>query len=187
MINFIRSTAVPALVLAVSSFLSFSPAAADEVYPFRVVYEETSGTEHLVNGDLAKGIQILEQALESGASNEGYVLATLCGAYVLTQNFVDAEKTCNEAVNRYPGDTAYNNRGVLRAFRGDIDGAQRDLDRARPPSMDDYLAILKETDIGLVSNQNHDLIQRLSANQSGDPIQPSYAAVKGADIETLTD
>ena len=170
-------------VLAI--LLLTGPALADDVYPFRVVFEDTPGTEHLIVGDLDRGIRVLEQVLESGTANEGFVLATLCGAYILAQDLENADTTCAAAVQRFPGESAYNNRGVLRAFSGDIVGATRDFDRARPTDMANYMEALKKRDVGLVSNGNHDLIRQLAANHSSDDVGYSFAAREGAEIETI--
>lgn len=185
--NFLKYIAAAPNLAIMAFFISVGPSAADEVYPFRVAFEDIPGTEHLVPGNLTQGIQVLEQELESGASNEGYLLATLCGAYILNQNLDKAEKMCADAVNRFPGDAAYNNRAVLRAFRGDIEGARRDFDRARPPNMLEYLEILRKRDIGLVANGNHELLQKLTANHSPDDIRSSFASIQGANIEILDD
>lgn len=183
--NFLKYFSVAPQFAIMSFLITAGSVRADEVYPFLVGFEDVPGTEHLLVGDHAQGVQVLEQELESGASNRGYLLATLCGAYILTQNFDKADTVCAEAVNQFPGETAYNNRGVLRAFRGDISGAARDFDRARPQNMPEYLEILRQEDIGLVANGNHELLQQLAANHPPGDVHTSIALRAGAAIETL--
>lgn len=161
------------------------PSEADELYPFRVAFENVPGVDHLVAGDIARGIQVLELDLLTGTSNEGYVLATLCGAYVLNQELAKAEETCADAVERFPGNTVFNNRGVLRAFRGDLSGARRDFDRARPSSMEAYMKLLGTRDIGLVATGNHELLRDISARHSTKDIQSSYTSIEHAPDEVL--
>lgn len=181
----LNATCVCKLALIIALIVPAGPAGADDVYTFRVAFEEIPGTKYLAAGDLARGIQVLEQDLVSGTSNEGHVVATLCGAYILSQQLVKAERTCTDAVRRFPGNAAYNNRGVLRALRGNFEGSRRDFDRASPSNMEEYMEILRTQDIGLVAGSNSELLEELSARHSPDDIGPSYTSAKGADIEIL--
>lgn len=73
----LNATWVCKLALIIALIVPAGPAGADEVYTFRVAFEEIPGTKYLAAGDLARGIQVLEQDLVSGTSNEGHVVATL--------------------------------------------------------------------------------------------------------------
>ncbi len=173
----------PCRVLPVIAFVAASVASAGEVYSFRVAFENVRGVEHLVSGNVAEGIRLIESDLQAGDTNEADAMATLCGAYVLNGDVDKAGKTCAAAVERFPGDTAYNNRGVLRAFIGDMEGAREDFDRARPASIDEYMAELATRDVGLVASGNHEMLLDLTVRNSRHVIQSSID--KGADIETL--
>lgn len=183
--QFRNATRVRSLALVALFLVSAVPAGADETYPFRVAFEEVPGVEQLVAGDLAAGIRLLEEELASGSSSKGRVLATLCGAYILGRQLASAERACAAAIARFPGDTAYNNRGVLRAFRGDLDGAGRDFARASPRDMTQYMEVLRTRDVGLVADSNHELLQKLSAGHS--PRDVRAASIMGAEIEIIDD
>lgn len=158
---------------------------ADEVYPFRVAFEDLPGVDHLLAGDVARGIRILEQSLEAGTADEGDVLATLCGAYIRKNQLSSAERACADAIERSGTDTAYNNRGVLRAFRGDLEGARRDFSRASPSDMEAYMEVLRARDVSLVAASNRKLLERLTASHSADEVRSSYTPIRSAGIETV--
>lgn len=160
-------------------------AGADDVYPFRVAFEDLPGVDHLLAGDLARGTRMLEESLASGSADESGVLATLCGAYILRNQLSRAARACAESIERSRNDTAYNNRGVLRAFRGDLEGARRDFVRAGPADLDAYMELLRTRDVGLVAGSNRELLERLSASHSVEEVRSSYSPVRSAEIETI--
>ena len=162
-----------------------SPASADKAYDFRVMFEHIPGTESLDVSQVSQSIPVLERMLQQGTSYEGRTLATLCGAYVLSRDLGKAEKTCAAAVERFPSETAYNNRGVLRALRGDLAGARRDFDRARPESMAAYIELLKTREIGFIATDNHELLQQLLADRRDERSASSFASIKGAEVEII--
>lgn len=158
-----------------------------ETYPFRVAFENVPGAAELDAGDIDTGIEILEQQLDSDDADAGFVLATLCGAYVIAGTLHKAERVCQQAVAQYPGETAYNNRGVLRAFNGDFRGAEADFDRARPERMAEYMEYLKTRDVGLIADGNSGLLEKLVANHSSNEVKTSVAANTGIDVEPIKD
>lgn len=160
---------------------------AAETYPFRVAFEPTAATDYLAKGELDEGIRVLEQLLASDGTGKPGILATLCGAYVLKRRLEVAVRTCNLAVERQPGETAFNNRGVLRMFRGDFRGAAADFDQARPKNIDVYRRQLESRDVGLVANGNHELLVEMTASEGAGALGTSFAASHGADIEALDD
>jgi len=180
---------IPHAVLAALAFaLIATPITSRaDVFPFRVGFENVPGVEEVTAGNVREGIEILKQELDSGDSDRGYVLATLCGAYIIDSSLAEASQVCAEAVENYPGETAYNNRGVLRAFYGDFDGAREDFDRARPERIDEYLEGLKSRDIGLVAHGNSGLLDDLVAKRSSVDDQSSIAMTEGSQIELLDD
>lgn len=169
------------------ALIAASPASRADEFPFRVAFENVPGVEEITSGDVTEGIAILERALENGDADKGYVLATLCGAYIIHSSLEEASLVCTDAVEMSPGETAYNNRGVLRAFSGDFEGAREDFDRARPQRMDEYLEYLKTRDVGLIAHGNSGLLEDLVAKHSPLDAQSSVAMSSGSEIERLYD
>lgn len=183
-----KSLTVKAIFAAVTVIYVIAGAtAAAETYPFRVAFENVPGAAELEAGDIDAGIEKLEREIEDGDADTGFVLATLCGAYVLDGSLHKAERTCDRAVTQYPGETAFNNRGVLRAFNGDFRGAEADFDQARPERMAEYLEYLKTKDVGLIADNNFDLLEELAAKHSPVDVKSSVASNAGADVETIRD
>lgn len=168
---------------ALVALIGISPTAFADYYPFRVVYEDVPGVAEITAGNVDAGIEILRETLADGSADRGYVLASLCGALIVSSELDEAAGVCAEAIDTRPGEAAYNNRGVLRVFNGDFRGAEDDFNRARPARMDEYMQKLKATDIGLVANGNFDLLEELAASHTSSDVQSSVAAATGADIE----
>lgn len=175
-------TAAAALILVIAS-----TTAGAETYPFRVAFEDVPGAAELGAGDIDAGIEILERQIDSEDDNAGLVLATLCGAYVLDASLHKADRICDQAVEQYPGETAFNNRGVLRAFNGDFRGAGADFDRARPERMAEYIENLKAKDVGLIADGNFGLLLELAVKHSPVDVKSSVAANAGANVEPIKD
>lgn len=118
--------------------------------------------------------------------NSGEILATLCAAYIVNVSLDNAERACNKAVETDPTEIAFNNRGVFRAFKGNLSGAREDFDRARPQQLEVYLSELKAKDVGLLAVDNFRLINKLSATHNLAELDVSVA-LKSAAIERLSD
>lgn len=118
--------------------------------------------------------------------NSGEILATLCAAYIVNVSLDNAERACNKAVETDPTEIAFNNRGVFRAFKGNLSGAREDFDRARPRQLEVYLSELKAKDVGLLAVDNFRLINKLSATHNLAELDVSVA-LKSAAIERLSD
>ena len=159
-----------------------------DYFPFRVAFEDVPGVEQLTSGEIEAGIEELERAATSASGETlAHTIATPCGAYTVNQDFDKAWETCNRAVKEFPGDTSYNNRGVLRVFGGDFEGATRDFDRARPSNMDEYLAWLRTKDIGLVADGNTRLLNQLKAKHTPEEVVGSTATARTAKVEPIVD
>ncbi len=173
--------------LAISAALLLGQAVHAEVFPFRVAFENVPGIEEIEAGNITAGIKVLEDQLNQvDRENSGDILATLCAAYIVNVSLDKAKLACNKAVEVDPSKTAYNNRGVFRAFTGDLFGAREDLDRARPRQLDAYLDELKTKDVGLIAVDNFQLIDELSAKHTPAEINASVALSTIA-IEDLND
>ena len=171
------------LIIAATLTLA-SPSFSDE-FPFRVAFEKVPGVEDIEAGNIQAGIKVLEDQLNQIEQwNRGDLLATLCAAYIVDLSLDKAERACNEAVEIDPTETAYNNRGVFRAFTGNWSGAREDFDRARPHQLEVYLNELKTKDAGLMAVDNFRLINELSAKHSPAEVDVSVA-LKTAAIEGL--
>ena len=117
-------------LLATVALLAVSfTAAAYEVHVLK-----GPGAEHkaMNSGNYTLAIERLERRVEDKNRFSDIHLTNLCTAYVVTQQFEDAAKICDEAVEadgEYVG-TAYNSRGVLRALQYDFVAAMGDFKEA---------------------------------------------------------
>ena len=185
--NHQKSRRVVTTSLVIVAALTIGNPSLADVFPFRVAFENVSGVEEIEAGNIPAGIKVLEDQLdqiEPGSS--GDILATLCAAYIVNVSLDKAERACNKAVETNPTETAYNNRGVYRAFTGDLSGAHEDFERARPRQLDAYLEELKTKDVGLIAVDNFALIEELAAKHTPAEINTSVAMSTAA-IEDLND
>ena len=97
-----------------------------------------------------------------------------------------AERVCNEAVEIDPTKTAYNNRGVFRAFIGDFFRAREDFDRVRPRQLEAYLEELRTKHVPLMAIDNFHLIDELLAKGVSPESKFSFA-ISTAEIENPND
>lgn len=162
-------------------------AARAEEFPFRVALGDLPGVDEITSGNLREGIDILLEQLENDQVERDYVLATLCGAYILDSSLEEATRACTDAVDIFPGAIALNNRGVLRAFAGDFQGARYDFGRVRPENMEAYIAELKTRDAALIAHDNFDLLETMAARYTPLDAQISAAMTPGAEIEGFGD
>ena len=181
------TTAATLRLLIAMMLITITSVCQAESWPFRVAFEDVPGVEKLISGDISGGIDILNAALKNESVDRGYGLATLCGALIMNQSLQKAEKICSDAVTNFPGPTAYNNRGVLRAFAGDYPGAKKDFERARPQQLDEYMAYLKTRDVGLIADNNFGLLDRLVSKQHDETENPTIARKATARIESFND
>ncbi|HNP34252.1 MAG TPA: hypothetical protein PKK10_00250 [Woeseiaceae bacterium] len=183
--NLIPAQSIELWATTILVFVLASPAGYAETFQFRVGFDALPGVVELTSGEVNKGIEILQRELQKRDASQGDVLATLCGAYIVSAELYKARSVCAEAVEKFPGETAFNNRGVWRALSGDFDGAKADFDRARPARMDEYLEYLESHDVGLVADGNFNLVGALAAKQIAADAQMPNARRIGADIERL--
>ena len=169
-----------------AALLAVNVAVADG-FPFRVALGDLPGVDEVTSGNIDEGIRILEHELENGVARKDYVLATLCGAYILQSSLKKAERACTDAVEISPGEIALNNRGVLRTFTGDFKGAKEDFDKVRPENLDEYWEHLRITDAGLIAHENGNLLNALATRHSPLDVESSVANTSGAEIETFGD
>jgi len=181
-----RRVATTRTLIIAAALMLGNPSIAD-VFPFRVAFENVPGVEKIDAGNIEAGIKVLEDQLDQiEPASSGDILATLCAAYIVNVSLHKAERACNKAVQTNPTETAYNNRGVYRAFTGDITGAREDFERVRPRQLDAYMEELKTKDVGLMAIDNFYLIEELSAKHTPAEISASVAMTTAA-IEDLSD
>lgn len=179
----LRTSNVSVLVLA--ALFAGSGVSYAETFPFRVAYDDVPGADEIESGNLASAIEVLEaQTNARETQNRSAVLATLCGAYVLSASLDKANETCDAAVALSPSKMAYNNRGVLRVHSGDLTGAREDFDRARPEHLNQYIEYLRTKDIGLIADGNFDLLEELSARKRRAKVSTAFA-VSAPSIENI--
>lgn len=172
-------------VLLTAVFLLIGCQSFAETLHLRVAFERVPGSDEIDAGNVLVGIKVLEQEIaQSDQINNGDILATLCGAYILNKSLKKAESACNQAVSVDPSNTAFNNRGVLRAMTGDLSGAREDFDRARPPKLDVYLDELRKTNVPLVAHANFEFTDRLLTEQVRSKNGSAFSA-SGAKPENL--
>lgn len=181
-----RRVATTRTLIIAAALLLGSPSFAD-VFPFRVAFENVPGVEKIDGSNIEAGIKALEDQLEQiEPASSGDILATLCAAYIVNVSLHKAERACNKAVETNPSETAYNNRGVYRAFTGDLIGAREDFARVRPRDGEAYLDELKTKDVGLMSIDNFYLLEELSAKHTPAEINASLAMAT-ATVEDIVD
>ena len=156
---------IPATIVFVVAILISGPGFA-EGSNFRVVYANVTGVEELEAGNVERGIRILEAQLQqANAVNSSDIWATLCAAYIISLSLPEASEACDKAVETGPSFAALNNRGVLRAYKRNLDGAREDFDRARPLQVEAYIQNLMLRDVRLVAADNYRLISDVLARR----------------------
>jgi len=180
-----RSSPTITLVLTIAAALLLGSASFAELVYFRVAFNNVPGLEEIEAGDLEAGIKVLEDQLANIESERRCeLLTTLCAAYIIDRSFDKAERACDKAMEINPTDAAYNNRGVVRAHKGDFAGAREDFDRVRPHRLDIYLEELWVKDVPLMAEENFGLVEELLAH--GVVVEPERALIsRGVEIEDL--
>ena len=182
-----RRSPLIALVLIIAAALLLGNPSFAETFHFRVAFMNVPGLEEIEAGNLKAGIKVLEDQLtQIELESSGDIFATLCAAYIVDRSLDKAERACDKAIQISPTKTAYNNRGVLRAHKGDFVGAREDFDRVRPHQLEAYLDELKTKDVGLIAIGNFRLTDELLAKYSLEEIRASLA-VRTAEIEDFND
>ncbi len=158
-------------------------------YDLKVVYGQVPGIEKILSGQREDAIRILEDRRSD--SVDDYVideLATLCALYIVEGRLDAAQSTCRAAVRIDKSHAAYNNRGVLRAHLGDMDGALNDFGRARvPPDEEDrYIDQLKRSDARFMASSNF-LVARKIVEKRSRVTRTMRRNTGGAKIEQFDD
>ena len=132
----IKSIKRKALWTAIATTLAIGPLAAVADSEFRMQAHplDVDGKWELEHGQYDRAITLLEigMARSSRTShNRGALLTDLCFAYTAVGKYADANRMCDEAVQRSTEiGIAYNNRGVLHAVQGDVAAASVDFEVA---------------------------------------------------------
>jgi len=164
----------------------FSNPGTADVLNFRVAFENVPGAAQIEAGNLAAGMQVIEERLHrDGSESRGAMLATLCAAYIINDSLHKAENTCNQAVATEPTAAAYNNREVFRASAGDYFGGRVDFRRVQLRQLEIYFEELKISDPPLIAAGNFRLIDALMTKHSVVPTNP-VLAINTATIEDLS-
>jgi len=120
-----RFTAVTATLL-LATFPAVSNADAWEL---RTAPATVPGTFEIEFGEIDKAIRISKVWLPHiDRRKKVAVLSNLCIGYIRSNEFDQAEEYCDRAVEQPNQKTvSYNNRGVLKALKGDYAGAMQDF------------------------------------------------------------
>ena len=176
-----------AATLAIGAALMLGNPSFADVFPFRVVFEDVPGVEEIQAGNIQAGIDMLvEQLKRVEPDSSGDIWVTLCAAYIINSSLDQAEPACTKAVDIAPIHAAYNNRGVLRIYKGDLSGARKDFERVRPLNMEAYMDELKKTDARLVAVGNFDLIKQMLAKHTAAEVTVSLL-LNAAAVEDMND
>jgi hypothetical protein len=154
---------------------------------FRVAFASVPGIDEIEAGKYDAAIEILERD-RSGPGSDSLpdVLTTLCAAYIVNRQLDEARPVCEAAVRAEESDAAFNNRGVLRAYTGDMDGAMRDFARVRVPSgeVNAYVEYLKQASPRLMATNNLETLRVARARKNG-RADTSSLSMPGAGVEDL--
>ena len=106
----------------------------------QVTMPDIPGADVVEQGQFESGIARLKQRLGAESRAEaGARQIALCGAYVLSGNLNQAIGHCERAAAQpYLAPLAYNNRGVLRVWQGDYEGAREDFERSQSGGYQSY-------------------------------------------------
>jgi len=154
-----------------------------EPLEFKVAMENLPGVDEVQAGQVDLGISMLvAQQGAPGSVTWQRTIATLCGVYVLASHYKKAADACEAAVANDPGETAYNNRGVLRVHSGDLDGAFEDFEQARPNDVGEYLQLIRASDPKLIAASNTRALEylrvRLDSKRAREPQRLSSADIE---------
>jgi len=174
-----------AQTLTVSAVLLFGNPSFAETRTFRVAFMWVPGTEQIEAGNLRAGIKELEDQLaQIELESSGDILTTLCAAYIVNRSLDKAERVCDKAVEINPTESAYNNRGVFRAYTGDLSGAREDFERIRPRQLEVYLENLWVRDVPLIATGNFDVVDKLLSKRALAEVDSTVAS-SAARIENV--
>lgn len=122
--NTLFTALTAALILA-----AFPAVSNADGWELRTSRHTVPGTQEIESGRIDKAIQISRVQLPHVSQQKKVaVLTNLCIAYILSNEFDQAEDYCDQATERSNEKTvSYNNRGVLKAAQGDFDSAMQDF------------------------------------------------------------
>lgn len=158
-----------------------------EQLPYRVAFAYVPGIEDIQAGKYDAAIERLERRRQQDVDPVEDELATLCGVYVISRRYREAREACEQAVRREGGAAAWNNRGVLRAHFGDVEGAMRDFARVRIPEKDleAHIETLKLGSVPLMATANMQLAERMQDMRRDARHVVGARALRGADVEDI--
>lgn len=158
---------------------------------FQIAFGDVPGLEEIEAGHYDAAIDILtSRRADDTRPLLDDELSTLCAAYIMARRFREATPVCDDAVAVHDSDAAYNNRGVVRAYTGDVDGALRDFSRVRvrPEQVPAYVERIKRMNPRLMASNNFEVVEVVKKARSGERDDDELSlAVPGADVEELVE
>lgn len=163
-------------VILIGSGLVLPTAGLADAFEIRVAFANVPGTDQLESGDIAGGIRILEERQVDRLAPK-YIdeMATLCAAYVVNNEFDEAEAPCNFSVRKFRTMISYVNRGALRANLGDFEAARQDFDYARSIEEPRYLSEDQADYVRQLADHNFSLVNELIARRDQPEIEGGLA------------
>lgn len=130
--NTAQSRAPIAAIVAAFLLTALPTVSIADGWELHTTSDAVPGTKEVESGKIAKAIRISEVHLSHASpENKVAVLTNLCIGYILSNDFGQAEKYCDQAVSRSNENTvSYSNRGVLNALQGDFSAAMQDFESA---------------------------------------------------------
>lgn len=127
----IRTYGVCAALGLMTSVLVGAPAIAGDAFELVPHNSYVSGVEYIDTGNYARAVKKLESSLRGNTQANATrtpILIDLCVGYTMLRDFSKASEYCEASVELgWSRGIAFNNRGVMKAARGDYEGAQRDF------------------------------------------------------------
>ena len=125
-------------LVAVAAFgiaAGYPATASAQRFELRTTYKEGPGTREIESGKPEDAIKVARVFLpHSSGLQKVTVLTNLCVGYIMVGDLEAAEPYCDAAAERPNERTVtHNNRGVLRALKGDIESAKSDFSVAAYP------------------------------------------------------
>lgn len=158
--------------------------AADKVN-LRVAYIEGPAANAILAGRIDDAIAYLEQRISLPENSTLDELSSLCAAHVLNRDFKAAKAVCDHAVEKDASALAYNNRGVLRAHLGDLNGSIDDFAKIRVLQHEyaRYISQMTEGNARIMATRNFEMVRRLKSPGDDTASSLSSSQVRGAEIE----
>ena len=112
--------------------LAFTAQSNNKQYRFQVLFPGGLVSNEIAAQNYGAAIEVLEaRARDPAGQYQDGELTILCALYVMAKQLAAAHNTCDAAVATDQSGAAYNNRGVLRVYLKNTQGALDDFNHAK--------------------------------------------------------